>query len=441
MSDLSFSDMQTLVSAAINKNKTSSNSVWITDMYDSYVIYSDYSMKTYLKRTYVIDDNNVVTLGDPKTVIRKTSYESVTLSTGYFDLDDSVIHFNDDNSVVIREGKIFEAGEYKDKNFTLDEIELSKAVESFNPCDIDYQHIAGPLDGQFGKLDKVWIGDDKKTLFGSVSIPKWLDSILPIKKVSATWNRANKTIQGLALVTNPRVVDAAVMAAFAGSRHSSADQSDIQKIHDIAVSQGATCGDNAEMQQGEDMPINQTELLDQITDRVKAIITPKIEVIEGQAATISAESKFSEDPEYKAFKTQMDRMQQSLASEKALRIRDNAVSFAKSEIAANRALPSVEDSIIFQYMQSALDDETIRDQVSFSVNGKTEKGTRVDALTALFAARTAHTLTNSQIKVANKGGSNSSSTDNMETTGIDEDRKKKLMNMTPLGKAVQTSVK
>src|SRR5205085_11869415 len=52
-------------------------------------------------------------------------------------------------------------------------------------------------------------------LHGIVALPKWLDGALDERKVSATWDRETKTLAGLALVRNPRVSDAALMAAFA----------------------------------------------------------------------------------------------------------------------------------------------------------------------------------------------------------------------------------
>jgi hypothetical protein len=70
------------------------------------------------------------------------------------------------------------------------------------------------LDGKLGQVVHVEASDDGEELHGIVAIPKWLDSVLDERKVSATWDRATKTLKGLALVRNPRVSDAALMAAF-----------------------------------------------------------------------------------------------------------------------------------------------------------------------------------------------------------------------------------
>jgi hypothetical protein len=62
--------------------------------------------------------------------------------------------------------------------------------------------------------------------------------------VSATWDKATKTLCGLALVRTPRITDAALYSAFsefAGRRHSKQDLADLQTIHDLVAGQGAIC--------------------------------------------------------------------------------------------------------------------------------------------------------------------------------------------------------
>lgn len=120
------------------------------------------------------------------------------------------------DGLVYRDGLIFRSGNYPDKNFSLSPEELKQAAEKFsNPLDIDLEHVPTPLDGKMGQLVAVEANADGTELHGVVAIPKWLDSILPKHKVSASWDRAKKTLAGLALVRHPRVSDAALMAAFA----------------------------------------------------------------------------------------------------------------------------------------------------------------------------------------------------------------------------------
>lgn len=127
----------------------------------------------------------------------------------------SKVEFQDSKSVK-RTGLIFKAGDYPDKGFAISPEELIDAVDSFKPVPLDYEHLDGPLAGKFGKLEKVWVGDDGWSLYGTATIPQWLDENLEDnRKVSCTWDKGSKTLKKLALVRNPRVSDAALMAAFA----------------------------------------------------------------------------------------------------------------------------------------------------------------------------------------------------------------------------------
>jgi hypothetical protein len=120
------------------------------------------------------------------------------------------------DGLVYRNGLIFRSGDYPDKQFSLSPNELRRAAEKFSdPLDIDLEHVPTPLDGKLGRLMAVESNEDGTELHGVVAIPKWLDAILPKHKVSASWDRAKKTLAGLALVRHPRVSDAALMAAFA----------------------------------------------------------------------------------------------------------------------------------------------------------------------------------------------------------------------------------
>lgn len=61
----------------------------------------------------------------------------------------------------------------------------------------------------------------EKELFGTVKIPKWLDTIIgkdPLK-TSLELARDTKTIVGNALVLNPRVHDAQLVAAFTAANN------------------------------------------------------------------------------------------------------------------------------------------------------------------------------------------------------------------------------
>lgn len=153
-----------------------------------------------------------------------------------------------ESDLKVRTGKIFEIGSYPDKAFSFDQTDLERAVSSFAPVPVDLEHTPTVLEGKLGHVQRIYPGDDGKSLMGEVHLPAWLDSLLTDgeRKVSATWDRATKQLKGLALVRSPRVSDAALMAAFA-KHNTPSGQSVIQMMHDVAASGGAVCNKPAAM--------------------------------------------------------------------------------------------------------------------------------------------------------------------------------------------------
>ena len=139
--------------------------------------------------------------------------------------------------MVVRRGKIFEVGDYPDKGFALSPEEAVIEVERFQPVPLSAGHPNAPsqLDGKMGKLQAISYSDDG-VLSGEVHIAPWLNELLgsdPLT-VSTEWSKG-KRISALSLVTNPRVSDAALMAAFSAdfARNDVAgNQKRWQKIHD-----------------------------------------------------------------------------------------------------------------------------------------------------------------------------------------------------------------
>lgn len=124
-----------------------------------------------------------------------------------------------DGKYVLKTGLLFRAGKYEDKDFELTPDELKNAVNDFKPVPLDIEHVPSILDGKLGTLQAVTASEDGSELYGTAMVPKWLAEETagePIK-VSCTWNRKNKKLEKLALVRNPRVTDAALMAAFTAS--------------------------------------------------------------------------------------------------------------------------------------------------------------------------------------------------------------------------------
>lgn len=188
------------------------------------------------------------------------AWKSADMSTVCFaDLSDPV---EDGEEVTYPDRLLFESGDYDDKNFSLTPEEMLDA-EGDDPVHIDSGHPAAssPLDGKLGHVinRRVVLEDGKHVLRGDVVLPKWMTPLLPSgeSKLSCTWDREDKKLQRVSLVTNPRVEQAALMAAFAestgadpaefASRHDTySGQRAIQDIHDMAGRAGAKCTtDNA----------------------------------------------------------------------------------------------------------------------------------------------------------------------------------------------------
>jgi cation transport regulator ChaB len=176
------------------------------------------------------------------------------------------IFVDDEEGIVYRPGLLFRAGDYPDKNFSLTPDELRAAVDAFDQAiPVDLQHESTVLDGMLGEVVSVECSEDGTELHGLVALPKWLDTVLPHRKVSSTWDRATKRMVGLALVRTPRVSDAALLSAFAWDQAEEADQTDeehalnavaalfakrhdtnegqsvIQALHDVSARGGAVC--------------------------------------------------------------------------------------------------------------------------------------------------------------------------------------------------------
>lgn len=140
-------------------------------------------------------------------------------------LDEAPAPLFEHDGTVYRIGKLFEAGDYPDKDYSMTPDELATAAAAFAPGDapVDIEHMDTVLSNRLGEVVSVESTDDGKELRGIVALPKWLDVALgsSARKVSATWNRATKRLEGLALVLSPRVSDAALMAAFTAQQEGS----------------------------------------------------------------------------------------------------------------------------------------------------------------------------------------------------------------------------
>lgn len=301
-----------------------------------------------------------------------------------------------DGDDVIRHGKLFNVGSFPDKQFDLSPEEMWLAVESFTAVPVDLEHTPTVLQSKLGTLERIEQSSDGSVLYGDVRLPKWLDDLLgdDERKVSCTWDRATKRLTGLALVRTPRIADAALMAAFAGARHSAADTADMQQIHDLACGQGAECDSTKgnEMPSTTEVPNTEQTMMNKFFGWLTAG-APAGTPVATAPATFSAPATSSAlvapvaDPEKDTLKAQ-------LAQLRAQQIGDRAAAFAAEQITANKALPAQRDAIIAAYSVMASDDAE-HGQATFA----TGKVGRVDTLAALFTNAPVHTLLQEQVPV------------------------------------------
>jgi hypothetical protein len=119
---------------------------------------------------------------------------------------------------------IFRAGRYEFQDappFEMSPADIKAAAAGFAPVPLFDQHNGetSVFHGKLGELTAVEPSADGSRVSGTVRVPKWLDDLfkgvaLPL---SATWDRATKRLKNVALLTNPRITDARLEAAFAAA--------------------------------------------------------------------------------------------------------------------------------------------------------------------------------------------------------------------------------
>jgi hypothetical protein len=115
---------------------------------------------------------------------------------------------------------IFRAGRYEFADappFEMAPDDIKAAAQSFSPVPLYDTHRSETsiFHGKLGELAAVEPTPDGAALAGTLRVPRWLDQLfqgvaLPL---SATWDRATKRLKNVALLTNPRIADAAAFEA------------------------------------------------------------------------------------------------------------------------------------------------------------------------------------------------------------------------------------
>jgi hypothetical protein len=264
-----------------------------------------------------------------------------------------------------------------------------------------------------------------------VRLPKWLDDLQgeTERKVSAMWNKTTKRLEGLALVLNPLIPDAAVFSAyaeFAGARNSGTDAKTIQAIHDHSAGLGAECDPkNAQFSKEKSMSFKDKvqawfaggmpEEFDGATSTPAPIVaTPNVLV-----------TAVAGNPEVDALKAE-------LAAERAKSVGALAAAFSAAEIAANRATPAEEAGLIKQY-RHAVEYDALRGATFSADNPESAVAT----FKAAQSARTPHALT-TELLTGNAAifGATETTPDPDKPKPATPERVAELLGMTPFGQSV-----
>lgn len=372
MDTLSFDQTRSLVSAAIRE--AYGKQTWVVDIYPGSVIFESEAGEPMSHRqkmfmvSYVVGANSVITLADDKTEVQeRRDWQPVAPVT--FSLDSGVV----DGSWVIRSGKLFEAGDYPDKNFSVSEAELDDIAASFTPAPNDLEHIKTVIthdrrgnprkDNPIGET--LNIRKEGTALFGDVKIPKWLDDTVgkdPLG-VSLTFDKQTKRIIRNALTLTPRITDAQVVAAFNDSRNR----------ENVSTSTKPTL----------------VESFLALFNRMKEEEGGNPVVVTPAAAPQNVE----ESAEFKALKAQNEALAAQVQASNDAKVSEAAAAFAKDAIDKNKALPT--EGLEAMFAQALKDDNA--GTVTFSADGSAVEGDRVKQLRASVEARIPHNLTKEKL--------------------------------------------
>ncbi|HET6452839.1 MAG TPA: hypothetical protein VFI02_00420 [Armatimonadota bacterium] len=115
-----------------------------------------------------------------------------------------------DEMTVEKDAKIFEVGDYPDKEITVSEADLDAIVENFAEVPVKIEHEDSPLD-PLGTVKRIW--RQGKELFARLAFPRDLASFLErrgIKRLSVALHQDPLRLAEVSLVLSPRVADAAL---------------------------------------------------------------------------------------------------------------------------------------------------------------------------------------------------------------------------------------
>lgn len=403
---LSFEKIRSLLYEALRPSSGSEDiSCWIKEVFEGEFVYHK-EAKLY-KAPYRIKDGDVE-LGAAVEVEEEVEYVPVFSVERLF----SAFKETRDDGVVVRRGKVFEAGDFPDKNVAFDEGDLDRAVETFSPVENDLEHASTILDGKLGRLARVWKKGGE--LFGEVEIPSWLDKAIGDEaiKVSLAFDRSKKIV-GNALVLRPRIADAAIMSAFSSSNSST-------------LSKGEEPKENKPMKLKD--AIKHFFGLDQVDDLDVEVNLPTVEVAAASSpSTNTAPEPAPATPEAApAFSKEIDAR---FAAMEAQLLSEKAFAFADEVIRNRKSVPSQRTQIAGMY-STAVRSDAGSGSVFSTENNAIVEGDQVKALKAFFENAPTHRFAEEAFvddgAVALFGGSPSN--------GMSKERKEHLLALSDLGR-------
>jgi hypothetical protein len=455
--DLTFDNIRELLSSKLNEGATPTDygrRYWVRDMTDTWVVYEDNTDSGLYRRSYVIGDDQAVTLGDPERVAVRTKYDRVQMAAF------SLAAGGATPSAVTWSGPIFRAGDYPDKGFSATAEEIAAAVEAFEPVRLNVEHKDSIFSGSFGELRRIWA--EGQELHGEIVTPAWFrDDVVQGDRlsVSTEWDIEAKRLTGLATSLSPRVADAVLVAAFsrgeaafAGKRNSSRDQTRIQAIHDHTTELGAACvakmeetpmGDQTQQTTTHTAPaVKPTSFLDRLRALFGSATPEDLAALASAPAAAPAVSDANAPADARAAVLPSDEVAALRAENERLRaaaagaVASEAASFADSLIGTGKRTPAERDDLVARFTDAATLDRQTPRTVTFSVDGQARTGTRVDELRAAESSRQGHGLLEERVDQERTRVLLSSETAKPAGDALSSEREAELMQASSFGAAV-----
>ena len=147
------------------------------------------------------------------------------------------IDYSPEEMPVEKDAKIFEAGEYPDKEIAIGEDDLDVIVSNFTEVPVKVEHTDSPLD-PLGTVKRIW--RQGKDLFARLAFPGDLAAFLErrgVKKLSVALYKDPLRLAEVSLVLSPRVPTAAMFGKqqlAANGEEVSVSMSDVDRDKEIA---------------------------------------------------------------------------------------------------------------------------------------------------------------------------------------------------------------